>query len=206
MYKKSAAFLIVAFLITLWSCEETATSTLTQAERDDQVILDYLSDQNITDYVKTESGMYYRYLTQNPTGAAFSQGLVAQLGYEGKLFYGDIFDSSLLRGDTIKVEGETGRIFSEFAETAVSPPLDTAGGRTADTVSCAAYTGFVIRGWVEALEIIKTGESMEFYIPSNLAYGAGSSGIIPNNTPIMFRIDAYSPRISVTGLDERCPN
>lgn len=47
----------------------------------------------------------------------------------------------------------------------------------------------VIRGWTEALQLLKPGGSGTFLIPSNLAYGETGSGSIPPNTMIIFDIE-----------------
>ena len=71
--------------------------------------------------------------------------------YEGRLISGEVFDSSIRRGQP-----------AEF-------PVNG-----------------VIKGWVEALQLMNTGSRWQLYIPSDLAYGktgAGSS-IGPNETLI----------------------
>ena len=203
MHKYSVLALVFITMCVLWACDETPVDTLTQEEREDQIIQDYLSDLGITDFEKTESGMYYRYLEQNSSGGNFEDSLIIAMGYTGKLFYGDIFDSSILRDDTLHVESGTGLIYGGMEMTPVTPPVDTTGGRTADTVMCATFTGGVISGWREAMGIIKLNERMEFYMPSQLAYGGSSSGIIPPNTPIMFEMVTYSID-SLSDMDERC--
>ncbi len=44
----------------------------------------------------------------------------------------------------------------------------------------------VIKGWTEALQLMKEGTKLEIFIPSELAYGAAGSGqaIEPNSTLI----------------------
>ncbi|MHC4648589.1 MAG: FKBP-type peptidyl-prolyl cis-trans isomerase, partial [Planctomycetota bacterium] len=43
----------------------------------------------------------------------------------------------------------------------------------------------VIKGWTEALQLMKEGAKWELYIPADLAYGEpGRSGIPPNSTLI----------------------
>jgi FKBP-type peptidyl-prolyl cis-trans isomerase len=56
----------------------------------------------------------------------------------------------------------------------------------------------VVRGWTEALEMMKTGSKWELYIPSSLAYGdGGRPGIDPGSTLIfeveLVGIDAPTP-------------
>jgi len=49
-------------------------------------------------------------------------------------------------------------------------------------------TKTLIRGWMEALEIMREGDHWELVIPSNLAYGAAGSsdGTIPPNQTLVF--------------------
>jgi len=51
----------------------------------------------------------------------------------------------------------------------------------------------VIRGWTEGLQLMKTGGTTRFFIPSDLAYGATGSGakIGPNST-LIFDVDLLS--------------
>jgi len=48
----------------------------------------------------------------------------------------------------------------------------------------------VIKGWSEALQLMKEGEKWELFIPSDLAYGEdGQEPFIPKNYPIMFVLE-----------------
>ena len=50
--------------------------------------------------------------------------------------------------------------------------------------------GRVIKGWEEALKILKVGEKASFIIPSDLAYGArGAGGVIAPNATLIFEIE-----------------
>ena len=49
--------------------------------------------------------------------------------------------------------------------------------------------GRVVRGWTEALQMMKAGSKWELYIPSTLAYGdAGNQGIEPGST-LIFEVE-----------------
>jgi len=50
--------------------------------------------------------------------------------------------------------------------------------------------GQVIKGWDEALKVLKTGEKGTFIIPSELGYGPrGAGGVIPPNATLIFDIE-----------------
>ncbi len=51
----------------------------------------------------------------------------------------------------------------------------------------------VIKGWQEALQLMKPGATWMLYIPSNLAYGPqGSMGAIGPNETLIFKVDLIS--------------
>ena len=54
--------------------------------------------------------------------------------------------------------------------------------------------GGIIKGWTEALELMKTGSKWQIFVPSDLAYGpAGRSGI-PPNAVLIFEIELLSTK------------
>jgi len=50
----------------------------------------------------------------------------------------------------------------------------------------------IIPGWTEALQLMKEGAKWQLFIPSNLAYGEQSTGIIGPNSVLIFEIELIS--------------
>lgn len=47
----------------------------------------------------------------------------------------------------------------------------------------------VIKGWVEALQLMSVGDKWRLTIPAELAYGARSTGKIPGNSVLLFEVE-----------------
>ncbi|MDR1679493.1 MAG: FKBP-type peptidyl-prolyl cis-trans isomerase [Prevotellaceae bacterium] len=47
----------------------------------------------------------------------------------------------------------------------------------------------VIRGWVEALQLMPAGSKWKLFIPSELAYGAQGAGSIPPHSTLIFEVE-----------------
>ncbi len=169
--------LLILFAFAIISCEdEGIQGSLQQFEREQTVIKELLKDREISDFKKTESGMYYYYIDEKPTNTTPDSNKFIEVEYKGKLPYGLTFDQG-----TIEMQGLTGR-------------------NLADRDSCTALgNGGVIAGWTEAIKILKLNEKAKFFIPSALAYGSRGSGGIPPNATLEFDMEIISAK-DTTGL------
>ncbi len=108
---------------------------------------------------KTASGLYYT-INQPGSGPNATTGKVVSMDYTGKLMDGRTFDSNVDSNFHHKQEFK----------------FPAGGGR-------------VIAGWDEGVMLLNKGAKATFYIPSSLAYGPNSMGIIPPNANLIFDVE-----------------
>ena len=154
----------------LWSCNSETAFAKAQRERteqykaiDDTIIRNYLVRRNITNYTRTESGLYL-INTADGTGPLIRTGSQVSVRYIGRLLG----------------YGGSGQVFES-----------TYDNRT--TCLCGAFTvGQQIGGWNEGLQLMQLGSRKTLLIPSYLAYGSGGGGqgsAIGPDQPIMFEME-----------------
>ena len=47
----------------------------------------------------------------------------------------------------------------------------------------------VIKGWTEALQLMKEGDKWQLFVPPELGYGEKGTGPIPGNTILVFEVE-----------------
>jgi FKBP-type peptidyl-prolyl cis-trans isomerase FkpA/FKBP-type peptidyl-prolyl cis-trans isomerase FklB len=56
-------------------------------------------------------------------------------------------------------------------------------------MSCSFPVNGVIKGWTEALQLMKEGSKWQLFIPANLAYGESGRPGIPPNSVLIFDVE-----------------
>ena len=110
-----------------------------------------------------ESGLQYEVLTKGSGISPKSEDKV-EVHYHGTLIDGEVFDSSIDRGEptSFQVDG-------------------------------------VIKGWTEALQLMKQGAKWKLFIPADIAYGeTGSNSIGPNET-LIFEVELLNANVGSEG-------
>ncbi len=120
-----------------------------QLVKDDKTISDYLKKNNIT-ATKAPMGTYVQ-IIEPGAGPNIDTTVVARVNYTGKTMAGKMFDSN--------TDPSKGHVEPYDVNMTNDPSL-----------------GGVIKGWSDALPLLKKGSKAKIYIPSSLAYGKQGAG------------------------------
>jgi FKBP-type peptidyl-prolyl cis-trans isomerase FkpA len=142
---------------------ENAKKEGAQIAIDDKILQDYFKAKKIKNVKKMPSGIYY--VVQKPgAGLSPKNGQKVSVNYTGQDLQGVKFDSN------------------------VDPSFNHV-----EPFSFDLGKHNVIKGWDEAVAIMKKGMKATFYIPSPLAYGSNGAGAkIPANAILIFDIELLS--------------
>ena len=166
--KLATGLLLMALVApALWSCNSETASAKALREHtdlyktiDDTLIRGYLNRNHITNYTRTESGLYL-INTADGTGPLISTGNQVAVRYIGRLLG----------------YGRSGQIFENSND-----------NRT--PCRCGNFTvGQQIAGWNEGLQLMQMGSRKTLLIPSYMAYSYGGSGSIGPDQPLLFEME-----------------
>jgi FKBP-type peptidyl-prolyl cis-trans isomerase len=160
--------LTAAFLM---ACDDEETfDTNIQRERDEIIISDFLAENNITNFQRTPSGIFWHFLEEG-SGSVVTPNTIVSVFYTGRVIYGKVFDSNFQSETPFRLQSGTGRILDRFDES--GNPV---------------FGGSVIPGWTQAIGLMRRGDFIRFYIPSQLGYGRTPQAGIPANSVLVFDI------------------
>jgi FKBP-type peptidyl-prolyl cis-trans isomerase FklB len=66
--------------------------------------------------------------------------------------------------------------------------------------------GGVIKGWTEALQLMKVGSKYQLFVPANLAYGDQARGGIPPNSLLTFEVELMDVKSPESGSSPPTPS
>lgn len=139
-----------------------------QKKTDDKAIVEYLK-KNKLEAKATASGLYYL-IEKEGSGPQPKRGDQVSVNYVGRFMDGKIFDTS---------SEEVAKKNNVYNPQRQYVPLQFPLGVQP-----------MIKGWEEAMYLIKEGSTAKIFLPSHLAYGpAGSPPNIAPNTIIMFELE-----------------
>lgn len=111
-------FLLISICF-LFSCgndePEPLIEATVQAEREDQIIQQYLEENNLTAQ-KTDLGIYYIVLEEGEGATTPNEGASVVVNYVGKVLYGRQFDSSYETGKPLTFTVSSGSVVVGFEQ------------------------------------------------------------------------------------------
>ena len=128
--------------------------SISKAEGNKEIGMAFMAENAKRSEVKTtESGLQYEVL-KSGSGKTPNESSKVKVHYTGTFINGDVFDSSVERGQP-----------SSFGVTQV------------------------IKGWTEALLMMKEGDKWKVFIPSDIAYGDMGRSSIPPGSTLIFEME-----------------
>lgn len=129
---------------------------------------------NIDNPEKTSSGLLFKKLVDNPTGASLASDAPALVNYTGRLAYSYIHE-----------DATSGAV--------VYNPIFDSGTLGTPTVPFVLSQRSLIPGFTEALKKMRVGEKAAVIIPYALGYGTTGISAIPGYCPLYFEISIVAP-------------
>lgn len=129
---------------------------------------------NIVNPEKTSSGLIFKKLVDNPTGASVAADAPVLVNYTGRLSY-----------SYVHKDATSGAI--------VYNPIFDSGTLGTPTVPFVLSQRSLIPGFTEALKKMRAGEKAAVIIPYALGYGTAGNSAIPGYSPLYFEISIVAP-------------
>jgi FKBP-type peptidyl-prolyl cis-trans isomerase len=129
---------------------------------------------NIVNPEKTSSGLIFKKLVDNPTGASVAADAPVLVNYTGRLSY-----------SYVHKDATSGAI--------VYNPIFDSGTLGTPTVPFVLSQRSLIPGFTEALKKMRAGEKAAVIIPYALGYGTAGNSAIPGYSPLYFEISTIAP-------------
>jgi FKBP-type peptidyl-prolyl cis-trans isomerase len=129
---------------------------------------------NIVNPEKTSSGLLFKKLVENPTGASVAADAPVLVNYTGRLSY-----------SYVHKDATSGAI--------VYNPIFDSGTLGTPTVPFVLSQRSLIPGFTEALKKMRAGEKAAVIIPHLQGYGTAGNSAIPGYSPLYFEISIVAP-------------
>lgn len=129
---------------------------------------------NIVNPEKTSSGLIFKKLVDNPTGASVAADAPVLVNYTGRLSY-----------SYVHKDATSGAI--------VYNPIFDSGTLGTPTVPFVLSQRSLIPGFTEALKKMRAGEKAAVIIPHLQGYGTAGNSAIPGYSPLYFEISIVAP-------------
>ncbi len=148
--------------------------TIDAIRNEDAQIAFILKTYGIDNPEKTSSGLFFKKLVDNPTGASVAADAPVLVNYTGRLGY-----------SYVHKDATSGAI--------VYNPIFDSGTLGTPTVPFVLSQRSLIPGFTEALKKMRVGEKAAVVMPHELAYGTAGNSAIPGYSPLYFEISIIAP-------------